>query len=76
MQGGEIEAKGMSILPCSHQQIANYRKVEKKRDDNVLYSVMLVIQGTQEGLYKMLKLLLILNVFFSLIGKYQTWIDL
>ena len=31
MQGGEIEAKGMSSLPCNRQQIANYRRVEKKR---------------------------------------------
>ena len=39
LQGGEIEAKGMSSLPCNRQQIANYSRVEKK-DDNVLYSVI------------------------------------
>ena len=39
MQVGEIEAKGMSNLPQNCQQIVNYRRVEKKRDDNVLYSV-------------------------------------
>ena len=52
MQGGEIEAKGMSSLPCNRQQIANYRRVEKMKDDNVLYSVILeckLAQGTQEA---------------------------
>ena len=51
VQGSEIEAKGRSSLPRNRQQIANYRRVEKKRDDNVLYSVMLeckLAQGTQE----------------------------
>ena len=49
MQDGEIEAKGMSR---NDQQIANYRRTEKKRDDNVLYSIMLEYklgQGTQEA---------------------------
>ena len=52
MQGGEIEAKGISSLPRNHKQIANYRRVEKKRNDNVLYSVMLdckIAQGTQDA---------------------------
>ena len=52
MQGGEIEAKGLDSLPRKRQQIANYRSVEKKRYDNVLYSVMLeckLAQGTQEA---------------------------
>ena len=31
MQGGEIEAKGMSNLPRNRQQIANYRRTVKKR---------------------------------------------
>ena len=58
MQGGEIEAKGMSSLPRNRQQIANYRRVEKKRDDNVLYSVMLeckLAQGTQEAFVRDVK---------------------
>ena len=58
MQGGEIEAKGMSGLPRNRQQIANYRRVEKKRDDSVLYSVMLeckLAQGTQEAFVRDVK---------------------
>ena len=58
MQGGEIEAKGMSSLPRNRQQIVNYRRVEKKKDDNVLYSVMLeckLVQGTQEVFVKDVK---------------------
>ena len=58
MQGGEIEAKGMANLPRNRQQIANYRRVEKKRDDNVLYSVMLeckLAQGTQEAFVRDVK---------------------
>ena len=58
MQGGEIEAKGMSNLPRNRQQIANYRRTEKKRDDNVLYSVMLeckLAQGTQEAFVRDVK---------------------
>ena len=58
MQGGEIEAKGMSCLPRNRQQIANYRRVENKKDDNVLYSVMLeckLAQGTQEAFVRDVK---------------------
>ena len=58
MQGGEIEAKGMSSLPRNRQQIANYRRLEKKKDDNVLYSVMLeckLAQGTQEAFVRDVK---------------------
>ena len=58
LQGGEIEAKGMSSLPRNRQQIANYRRVEKKKDDNVLYSVMLeckVAQGSQEAFVRDVK---------------------
>ena len=58
MQGGEFEAKGMSNLPRNRQQIANYRRTEKKRDDNVLYSVMLeckLAQGTQEAFVRDVK---------------------
>ena len=58
MQGGEVEAKGMASLPRNRQQIANYRRVEKKRDDNVLYSVMLeckLVQGTQDAFVRDVK---------------------
>ena len=58
MQGGEIEAKGMSNLPRNRQQIANYRRTEKKRDGNILYSVMLeckLAQGTQEAFVRDVK---------------------
>lgn len=52
MQGGEIQARGMSSMPCNRQQIANYRRSENKRDNKVLYSVMLeckLAQGTQDA---------------------------
>ena len=39
--GGELEAKGMQLLPRNIQQIKNYRRTGKSKDDNVLYSVML-----------------------------------
>ena len=58
LQGGEIEAKGMSSLPRNRQQIANYRRVEKKKDDDVLYSVMLeckLAQGSQEAFVRDVK---------------------
>ena len=51
-QGGEIQARGLSSLPRNRQQIANYRRSEHKRDQNVLYSVMLeckVAQGLKEA---------------------------
>ena len=41
----------MSSLPSNRHQISYYRRVEHKRDHNVLYSVMLeckLAQGTQE----------------------------
>jgi len=34
-QGGEIQARGMSSLPCNRQQIANYRRSEQRRKHNV-----------------------------------------
>lgn len=61
LQGGEIEVKGLSTLPHSRQQIANYRRVEKKRDDNVLYSAMLeckLAQGTKEAFVRDVKCVL------------------
>ena len=58
MQDGEFEAKGMSSLPRNCQQIANYRRVEKKRNDNVLHSVILeckLAQGTQKTFVRDIK---------------------
>lgn len=40
-QGGELEARGLSMLPRNVQQMINYRRTEHKKDTNVLYSVML-----------------------------------
>lgn len=40
-QGGELEAKGLNVLPRNLQQMKNYRRSEHKKDTNVLYSVML-----------------------------------
>ena len=39
-QGGEIEMKGLNLVPRNIQQLKNYRRSDKK-DSNVLYSVML-----------------------------------
>ena len=58
MQGGEIEAKGMSALPRNRMQMSNYRRVENKKNDNVLYSVMLeckLCQGTKEAFVRDVK---------------------
>ena len=58
IQGGEIEAKGMSTLPRNRMQISNYRRVENKKNDNVLYSVMLeckLSQGTKEAFVRDVK---------------------
>ena len=55
MHGGEIEAKGMSGLPRNRIQISNYRRVENKKNDNVLYNVMLeckLSQGTKEAIWE------------------------
>ncbi len=38
MEGGEVEARGLSSLPRNRQQISYYRRNEKCRDDNVLYT--------------------------------------
>lgn len=51
MEGGEIEAKGMSSLPRNRMQISNYRRGDNKKNENVLYSVMLeckLAQGTKK----------------------------
>ena len=67
MQGGEIEAKGMSSLSRNRMQIPNYRRVENKKNNNVLYSVMLeckLSQGTKEALSVMLRLPLTHSAFF------------
>ena len=56
--GGELEARGLSSLPRNRNQISNYRRSETKRDDNVLYSVMLeckLAQGTQEAFVRDVK---------------------
>ena len=58
MQGGEIQARGMSSLPHNRQQIANYRRSDNKKDDNILYSVMLeckVAQGTNDAFVRDVK---------------------
>lgn len=50
--GGEVEARGISCLPRNRQQIANYRRSVSKKDNNVLYSVMLeckLTQGTEDA---------------------------
>lgn len=39
--GGELEAKGMQLLPRNIQQIKNYCRTGKSKDGNVLYSMML-----------------------------------
>ena len=57
-QGGEVEARGLSSLPRNRQQISYYRRSENKRDDNVLYSVMLeckLAQGTQDAIVRDVK---------------------
>lgn len=40
-QGGEIEARGLSMLPRSTQQMKDYRRTGHKKDADILYSVML-----------------------------------
>ena len=57
-EGGEVEARGMSSLPRNRQQISNFRREQHKKDDNVLYSVMLsckLAQGTQEAFVRDVK---------------------
>ena len=46
-QGGELEAKGFSKLPRNVQQMKNLRRSGKKKDSNVLYSVMLQCKLSQ-----------------------------
>jgi len=38
--GGELEAKGMQLLPRNIQQMKNHRRTGHTKDSNVLYSVM------------------------------------
>ena len=40
-QGGELDARGFNMLPRNVQEMKNYRRSEHKKDNNVLYSVML-----------------------------------
>ena len=40
-KGGELEVKGLNMLPRNLQQLKNYRRSDKKKDGNILYSVML-----------------------------------
>ena len=58
IEGGEVEARSLSSLPRNRQQISYYRRNENKRDDNVLYSVMLeckLAQGTQDAFVRDVK---------------------
>ena len=57
-EGGEVEARGMCSLPRNRQQISNHRRKQHKRDDNVLYSIMLsckLAQGTREAFVRDVK---------------------
>lgn len=57
-EGGEVGARGTCSLPRNRQQIANLRREHQKKDDNVLYSVMLsckLAQGTQEAFVRDVK---------------------
>ena len=52
-QGGELQIKGLNAIPCNLQQLKNYRRSEKKKDGNVVYSVMLqckVCEGKNDAL--------------------------
>ena len=40
-QGGELEVKSLNSLPRNIQQLKNYRRSDKQKDGNELYSVML-----------------------------------
>ena len=58
LQGGEMEARGMCTLPRNRQQIANYRRDKNKKDENILYSVMLECkraQGSRESFVRDVK---------------------
>ena len=57
-QGGELQIKGLNALPRNLQQLKNYRRSEKKKDGNVLYSVMLqckVCQGKDDAFVRDVK---------------------
>ena len=58
MEGGEVDARGLASLPRNRQQISYYRRSEKQRDNNVLYSVMLeckLAQGTEDAFVRDVK---------------------
>jgi len=58
LQGGELEVRGIGSLPRNRQQIANYRRGDNKKDENVLYSVMLECkqaQGSKEAFVRDVK---------------------
>ena len=40
-QGGELDARGLNKLPRNIDQMKNYRRSETRKDNDVLYSVML-----------------------------------
>jgi len=75
LQGGELEAWVIGSLPRNRQQIANYRRGENKKDENVLYSVMLECKQAQgrKHLFVTSRRHLIPNVFFVMIGNSLTW---
>ena len=39
-QGGELKMKGLNVVTRNVQQLKNYRRSDKKKDTNVLYSIM------------------------------------
>ena len=56
--GGELEAKGMQLLPRNIQQMKNHRRTGHTKDSNVLYSVMLqckLAQGTSDAFVRDVK---------------------
>ena len=74
LQGGELEARGMCTLPRNRQQIANYRRDKNKKDENVLYSVMLECkeaQGSKESFVRDVKAAP--DPQCVTIGNSQTW---
>ena len=56
--GGELEARGLNMLPRNLDQMKNYRRSGKKKDNNVLYSVMLqckVAEGKMDAFVRDVK---------------------
>ena len=56
--GGEIEARGMQLLPHNIQQIKHYRQTVNSKDNNVQYHVMLqckLAEGTSEAFVRDVK---------------------